>query len=227
MTTLEAAGPLTVNGLVAPARALALGFDVDSRLSLSQARALKAQYGYEFCVRFVGRGRPSANDLTASEAADILAAGLALFVVQHWYGKAWLPTAALGAKDGCAAAENALGAGLPAGVSVFCDLEGVDETAAAADVWAYCNGWCGAVQRAGYVPGIYVGADCGLDAVGLTELDCRLFWRSCSKVPTPAQGYQMTQTPCDVVRGANGTQVDENRVSATPGTLAWVVGERL
>ena len=84
------------------------GFDCDSTVSAVVAQQLYEQ-GYKFCLRYISRGTEPSNDLTASEATDILNAGLALMAVQHVRGTkgGWSPTQALGQKDGEAAAANA------------------------------------------------------------------------------------------------------------------------
>jgi hypothetical protein len=65
------------------------------------------------------------DDLTATEAQIILDSGMALFVVQHPLKPGWVPTAKLGHTFGANAAAYAGDAGLPGGVNVFLDLEGL------------------------------------------------------------------------------------------------------
>jgi hypothetical protein len=54
--------------------------------------------------------------------------------------------------------------GVPAGVTVWCDLEGVSAAADPDAVIEYCNAWHQEVAAAGFVPGLYVGDSPGLTA---------------------------------------------------------------
>jgi len=92
------------------------------------------------------------------EANDILNSGLAVMPVQHVRRPGWSPDQKLGQQDGQNAAQNAQLVGFPAGVSVWCDLEGLNRAAQAQDVIDYCQAWYEALQAGGYVPGLYVGA---------------------------------------------------------------------
>ena len=137
------------------------GFDVSATVSADDARLAIAQ-GYSFAMRYVRRDMQHPFDLTAQEVKDILAAGLALGIVQHVAKPGWSPTGDLGTEYGTIAAQEADAAGVPAGVTVFCDLEEVAAAAPADDVAAYCDAWFDAVQAAGYEPGLYVGFGPGL-----------------------------------------------------------------
>jgi hypothetical protein len=184
-------------GTVESAPAGVKGFDVDTPLSPDAARAFRDQ-GYHFCVRYVGRtAMKPGRDLTADEARTILDAGLALMIVQHVLAPGWLPTRDLGAEYGANAARFTSQLGVPAGVSVWCDLEGVSEDAAADDVIAFCNAWHDEVARAGYVPGLYVGDAPGLSAKQLfDELAFRHYWGAynvnADQEPLP-RGWQLKQ----------------------------------
>src|SRR5579864_2068966 len=133
-----------------------LGFDSDTIINAQVAQEFYNQ-GYRFCLRYISRSYESPNDLTSSEAGTILSSGLALMAVQHVRASGWSPTESLGQQDGTNAAKNATSVGFPAGVNVWCDLEGVQDGAAAQDVIDYCNAWHDAVQKGGFVPGLYVG----------------------------------------------------------------------
>jgi hypothetical protein len=111
-----------------------------------------------------------------------------------------VPTAQLGQTFGANAAAYAGDAGLPAGVNVFLDLEGVKTGTADTDVIAYCNAWFSEVEAVGYVSGVYIGAAPGLSADQLYwNLKTKHYWKggSSSKagVPDdiPQRGYQLTQ----------------------------------
>jgi len=75
---------------------------------------------------------------------------------------AWTPSAAKGTRNGGVAARECELLGVPWGVTVWCDLEGVAPGTPSQRVIDYCNEWHAAVAGAGYVPGIYVGYRAGL-----------------------------------------------------------------
>jgi hypothetical protein len=124
----------------------------------------------------------------------ILSAGLALGALQHAASSGWYPTQELGEEYGRNAAQNAQSVGLPQGVNIWLDLEGVSSSASAGDVSSYCNAWFSQVSAAKYVPGLYVGAGCILDADQLEALNVEYFWKSASSVPYPSNGYCMVQS---------------------------------
>ena len=111
----------------------------------------------------------AAPDLTAAEAEGILAAGLAWCRCSMWprgldaHGRAgdgvWGP------------GSGACGGGrVSGGVNVWWDLEGVAAGVTAEAVIEYCGAWFSAIKTAGFVPGLYVGANCVLDAQELQAL---------------------------------------------------------
>ncbi|HEV2097770.1 MAG TPA: glycoside hydrolase domain-containing protein, partial [Stellaceae bacterium] len=147
-------------------------------------------------IRYLSRTMPQdPGDLSAAEARTILGAGLSLMTVQHCPRPGWAPTAALGAQYGRAAAANAQAVILPAGTSLWLDLEGVASWATSADTIAYVNAWTETVAAAGYLPGLYVGADQPLTGDELYwRLKLTRYWRSASTVPDiPYRGYCMAQ----------------------------------
>lgn len=216
--------PLAATVQSAPAGAP--GFDSDTVISAATARQLYAD-GYRFCLRYLSLGtQQSTSDLTAAEATAILASGLALMPVQHVRYPGWLPTAALGQQDGTNAASHAGAIGFPPGVNVWCDLEGVGASAAAADVAAYCNAWHDAVAAAGYVPGLYVGASAGLDGQQLyAELRFQHYWKSESNVPAVAvRGYQMVQSPAPALVDGVSIDRDVTQTDNLGGQVLWLAG---
>jgi len=196
-------------GTVQPAPNGSLGFDADTPITANVAQQFAGQ-GYAFCVRYLSRGPvQGASDLSMAEADAILGAGLALMAVQHVRPEPWSPTTALGQSDGTNAAVNATAIGFPAGVNVWCDLEGVDKAAAAQDVIGYCSAWYAAVLAGGFVPGLYVGANAILSGQQLYDLPFQHYWKSLSKVPPiPVRGYQMIQT--FVPQPVNGIGIDQD-----------------
>ncbi|HEY3910393.1 MAG TPA: glycoside hydrolase domain-containing protein [Stellaceae bacterium] len=213
--------PMTLTGIIAAATPGAQGFDSDTVLVADTASKLFGA-GFRFALRYLSRTEPqNPSDLSTGEAQAILGAGLALMAVQHCPLSGWAPSAALGKQYGQSASHNAAAIGLPfastpagLGLSLWLDLEGVASWASAADTIAYCNAWAGAVEAAGFLPGLYVGANQPLSG---DELYWRLrvthYWRSASTVPDiPYRGYQMVQAlaPSPV----DGVAIDRDVVMA-------------
>lgn len=202
------------------------GFDTNTVLTPEVARAF-AQQGFSFCVRYLSRNTPqSTRDLSYDEARAILASGLALMAVQHVAAAGWLPSQALGAQYGSAAVANAQAVGLPPGINLWLDLEGIGSDAGVEDVIAYCNAWFAPVAAAGFVPGVYVGADCVLDGNELFwRLRTRHYWRSGSLVPDVEQrGYQLIQRITSAQDIVNGIEIDRDltQVDALGDNVLWL-----
>lgn len=185
-----------LGGRVESAKPALHGFDINRPLNNSDLKSFYAQ-GFRFCLRYLTRAAnaPQAGDLTRDEADRILANGFALMAVQHVASEGWHPTATLGRTYGQNAVDNAQSVGLPPGVNLWLDLEGVSDTATAPDVVDYCNAWFKAVEAADYATGIYVGANSRLSGDDLFwRLKTKHYWKSGSKVPDiPVRGYQMLQ----------------------------------
>lgn len=141
----------------------AKGFDANATVTPGAAQKFVAA-GYRFAVRYVRRTAFHDFDLTSNELAGLLRAGLAVMAVQHVAPPGWSPSGGMGRVYGETAAEEAGGAGVSLGSTLWCDLEEVNKGSTPADVVAYCNAWYDAVRRAGYDPGLYVGYGCGLSA---------------------------------------------------------------
>jgi len=180
--------------------------------------------GYKFCVRYLTLLGPQApGDLSAPEATGILEAGLALMPVQHVREPGWSPSQDLGRQDGEQAAANAQQIGFPSGVNIWCDLEGVAEGASAQDVADHCNAWFDAVDAAGYVPGLYVGADAILSGRQVYDLSFEHYWRSQSDVPDiPVRGYQLLQLAPSIAANGIGIDVDIAQDDNEGGQAQWL-----
>lgn len=201
------------------------GFDTDTPLSAGQAEQFFSS-GYRFCVRYLSlRHQQEARDLSADEALAILRAGLALMAVQHVRYPGWTPSASLGSGDGNNAARNARAVGLPAGINLWCDLEGVKDTAGAQEVIDYCNAWYDAVSAAGYVPGLYVGYKALLNGDQLYhDLEYGHYWKSASGVPAvPVRGYQLVQSSPNTT--VDGVAIDEDTTQTDDqgGQVQWLI----
>lgn len=199
------------------------GFDADTVISSATAAAF-VNSGYAFCARYLSLGYgQNPGDLSNTEAAAILNAGLALIAVQHVPEAGWEPQESLGAEYGTNAAHNAASIGLPAGMNIWCDLEGIEEQISAENVIEYCNAWYQAVAAAGYVPGIYVGANCILSGDQLYyNLKFQHYWKSLSNVPSiPNRGYQLVQHATQTVHGVS-IDPDTTQTDEQGGAVLWL-----
>ena len=207
------------------------GIDTTERIAPRTAAALRT-HGYRYCVRYVRRDKPHASALNSAEARSLLDEGLGLMLVQYVESEsAWIPSARKGTTNGSVAAAEAEKLGVPWGVTIWCDLEGVKVGTPRQQVIDYCNRWHAAVSGAGYVPGLYVGYHPGLSA---TQLYLRLrfshYWAAynlnADQVPA-VRGVQMKQSlrrPADAILGVQlDFQVDRinaDRLGGRPTLLA-------
>ena len=212
-------------GHVFTAVAGARGFDTADTVSRNAAIAFR-RAGYRFAVRYVRRDKPHASALSAAEARYLLDVGIGIMLVQYVESEsAWTPTAAKGTKNGGVAASEAERLGVPWGVTIWCDLEGVAPGIASQRVIDYCNRWHAAVSGAGYVPGVYVGYRAGLTATQLYRaLRFTHYWGAYNlnvdRYPA-VRGLQMKQSVArraDLASGAGiSFQVDKVRTDALGG----------
>ncbi len=221
-----AAGAL--NGVVSPARPGIQGFDCDSPLTAAQVAGLKA-FGFGFCLRYISLGSSvSAGDLTRAEAERILTGGLALMPVQHVNGLAkydqWIPSEDEGLEYGTNAVNHLKSIGFPSGINVWLDIEGIAPGTPAQIVIDYCNTWISQVAGAGFVPGIYVGANAILSGDELYfDIKASHYWKSGSNVPNITnRGYQMTQRIAGEKVVGVGIDRDVTFTDAFGGTVIWL-----
>jgi hypothetical protein len=213
----------TLPGTVQAAASGLTGFDMNNQLSLVQAQAFKAA-GYSFCLRYLSlNNQQGKTDLDHAEALDILNAGLALMAVQHVMESGWTPSARLGSTYGTNAVINAQSIGLPTGINLWCDLEGIAVGTSAQTVIDYCQAWYTAVNNAGYVPGLYVGYDSVLTGDQLyNNLSFQHYWKSGSLVPTVSvRGYQLIQSSNTQVLGTN-IDTDTTQDDNLGGAVLWL-----
>jgi hypothetical protein len=183
------------------------GIDTTERVSRANAVALHA-HGYRFCVRYVRRDKPHASALSSAEATAILDSGSGLMLVQYVESEsAWTPTAKKGTTNGGVAASEAEKVGVPWGVTIWCDLEGVAVGTPRQQVIDYCNSWHSAVSSAGYVPGLYVGYRSGLTATQLyAKLRFTHYWGA----------YNLNSDEAPVVRGVQMKQSQRRPQDSVP-----------
>ncbi|MGH6871963.1 MAG: glycoside hydrolase domain-containing protein [Rhizomicrobium sp.] len=210
----------TLAGNVVGAPPGTIGFDCDFTLTASDVAGYVSQ-GYKFCIRYITRAQPTeqSGDLTTSEANTILNGGLALMAVQHVAASPWNPTGPLGTQYGNNAVSCAQEVGLPPGMNLWVDLEGVASGTSSQDVIDYCNAWAAPVAAAGYVPGLYVGADAILNSDELYwDISYQHYWRSGSSVPDVAvRGYQLFQRI-----GGGDIDQDATKTDNLGGTVLWL-----
>jgi hypothetical protein len=184
------------------------GADTTERITPRTAVALRT-HGFRFCVRYVRRDKPHASALNAAEAKTILDSGLGVMLVQYVESEsAWMPGAAKGKTNGDVAAAEAAKLGVPWGMTVWCDLEGVKVGTPRQQVIDYCNRWHAAVSGAGYVPGLYVGYRAGLTATQLYQkLRFTHYWGA----------YNLNSDQFPVVRGLQMKQSKRRPEDTIPG----------
>ena len=213
---------MTLPGQVESATPSVPGFDSDSMIVAEIARRFFTA-GYKFCLRYISLDQKAPEDLSSQEAIDILNSGLALMPVQHARRRGWSPTQDLGRRDGGNAVANAQNVGFPAGVSVWCDMEGVSRASGSQDVIDYCEAWYEALDGAGYSPGLYVGPDSALTGPQLYGLSFRHYWRSQSKVPhIPKRGYELIQLFPPITANGILIDIDVAQNDAEGGRAQWL-----
>lgn len=168
------------------------GCDTDAALTYLDARGL-FDAGFRFVARYV-------VSLTGTELSDILRAGLLVSFVS--YANSFDPS------DEIAALQRL---GVPKGVVVWLDVEDVHDDPIT--LQQRINGWAHAIEAAGYIPGLYVGANTLLSSIELWKLAVKRYWHSCSRVldrssneAAPICGWCMYQCTCEVDRA--GVRVD-------------------
>lgn len=157
----------------------ARGIDSIILLNDVQCKDLRAS-GVDFAMQYLG-------SVTADGVHRILDAGLA-----------FMPVTYANKTNGASAVIHVKGLGLPAGCTVWLDIEGVTDDAVT--IKKKINDWCVEIIAAGYMPGMYVGAGCPLTSIELYSLKTVRYWHSVSRVTDrngalaePACGWAMHQ----------------------------------
>lgn len=188
------------------------GFDTAQTVTASAALAFR-RAGFRFAVRYVRRDKPHASALKANEARSLLSVGIGLMIVQYVESEtAWTPSATKGTRNGGIAAIECELLGVPWGVTVWCDLEGVAPGTSSKRVIDYCNAWHAAVSGAGYVPGVYVGYRAGLTPTQLYRaLRFAHYWGAYNlnvdQYPG-VRGIQMKQSKARASERPHGVSID-------------------
>lgn len=139
------------------------------------------------CTLFRSRGIRGVwrylSDLTAAEVTTIISSGLILYFVNHSRLPGWIPSAAEGAADAKTDIANLQKLGVPAGVHMCFDLEGVGGgVASVTSLVAHLDAYASAIIAAGYTPALYVGDQSLLTGTQLYDLAFFLYWHSASRV---------------------------------------------
>lgn len=171
---------------------------------------------------------------TAKQAQDLSAAGVKCLVgylgainatrigYLHAAGIAFLPVTfgtAPDHYDGPTAAARCKALGLPAGCSVFLDVEGMAAwNTPEPDLMKRCIAWRDAVRAAGYSPCLYVGVPEPLSSAELDALGFDLYWHGQGNIvdhrghpAAPSCGWSMNQHWPSVTIA--GVLVDTNDVA--------------
>ena len=209
------------------------GVDTDARLTAQSALQLRAANyqgnPLEFVARYLSIGAEGGEDLTAEEVGWIMAANLALLVVQHVRNPDWVPSADQGTKDGAEAGKNAEAVGYTKGCHIVVDLEGVEPGTSADVVIGYVNAWATAILAAGYQPMLYVGYSTMLTSEQLYEAlpDITAYWSDFAARQVAVRGFCMKQLTNTTTIPGVPFQVDPDKIMADDmGDLpVWMVKE--
>ncbi len=188
-----------------------LGFDTSAAIKTAANAAYLAACGYKFAIRYVlVEGGLAVVPLSATEAAQLRAAGIAIGLIQSIPNPANI-TATNGTRDGTYAANQARDLGYPVGAVLWFDFEGgsfpFDNT-----LIAYLNNWCVAVQAAGYPSGLYNGPQNALNGAQIQALIFPHYWKADSLTNDPSRGYQVKQITGTTSIPGSGTAIDVDLV---------------
>lgn len=188
-----------------------LGFDVNTPLTTAECEQFASSYS--FVIRYIPRTASLvAGNLTKEEIEIILASGMALSVVQHVSPDGWHPSAALGTEYGQYAEYYASELGLPPGMQMWLDLEGVAAGAMSGDIVAYCHNWAHAVSLKGYLHGLYVGWNTRLTPGQIYDLPFDSYWKAYNYDDgVPRRGFQMVQ---GLQKTLGGISFDPDKIQA-------------
>lgn len=181
--------------------------------STPQAEALKAA-GIDYFVGYLGA-------VDAPRLQSVLAAGLA-----------FMPVTFADQFDGPTTVAACKALGLPAGVTVWLDLEGKGLLSYLSTVLSdKINAWADAVRAAGYDPGLYIGSPQPLTGDELYALRVDRYWKAPSRVidrygkvwDGPECGFCMYQTWPSVTWAGVWVDVDFVQQDFRGRVPNWVV----
>ena len=173
-----------------------LGFDTASVVSPDNAYAL-FKMGFSVAFRYgplpgVGYG----SDLSSNELTTLLNTGLMVQLVQHVRYNGWLPSAKQGTSDAQVITQYAQSIGYLQGCHIWYDREGVS-TASSADFKDDIVAWATVIEQAGYLPGLYIGAQANLSgkaAYSISNVYCYMRAANLPSLYTPSpRGWAVKQ----------------------------------
>ena len=159
----------------------ARGADSVALVTSDGASALKGA-GINFVFQYLG-------SVTAAGVQAIVDAGLA-----------FMPVTYADQFNGPSAVAHLQALNLPAGCTVWLDLESIGTSVPVPLLIQQINLWASTISTAGYQPGLYVGASSQLTSLELYELNVVRYWHSMSRIldrngqlAEPACGYCVHQ----------------------------------
>jgi hypothetical protein len=180
--------------------------DTISHITATEAAALVAD---KFTGVFL-----YAEQVTQSDIDLALSAGLQVAFVMFSPAPGYQPSAALGASMATVACQKLRALNLPAGLTLFIDLESMGGLPA--DKIAHANAAAAVIVKMGFIAGGYIGAGVGLTSAELYALLVTLYWKSGSIVldrngqhAEPGCGWAVVQgMPFDYKVPGGGPEVD-------------------
>jgi hypothetical protein len=190
--------------VVEPVPADSLLFDASQKLSRLELQAL-FDAGFRGGLRTLGLGGPAPIDIDGVELELFMSVGLGIMLYQRSRNKGWVPSAALGQRDGQIACQLAQAAGYLQGAHLWSDNEGVNLSSGASAVLVYANTKFDVCAGEGSPQGEYIGYDVPLTSGELYHgLKASAYWRSFSNVPdVERRGYMMKQLVETTVSGVD------------------------
>lgn len=181
---------MTLRAIKAVSSAINLTWACDTLLTLTKADCINL-VGKNVCVR-----AGYIDHVTPQELADQTSVGIAFMPVTYALEF-----------DASRAIARLQALGIPTGVTVWLDVEGMNLDPMTTIV--KIDAWANAIAAAGYEAGLYVGAGCPLTSTQLSWLAVTRYWHSCSIALEPGRGYCVIQLrPNDVTIA--GRDVDIN-----------------
>jgi hypothetical protein len=158
------------------------GIDCDTTLTASSIASIQAEMSVDYVVRYL-------SALTSDEVDAILAAGVGLQLINFAHAPGWLPSAELGTQDGEVDIVHLKSLDIPTGMVVWIDLEGSGGGVVNTTDWV--NARSLVLSQYGYIPGLYVGDSCILNAAQLYALpNIHRYWKAFNAgIPEVACGY--------------------------------------
>jgi hypothetical protein len=180
--------------------------DTNTKLSASEAKALRACGVAAVCRYGPLPNNGAGGDLDATEIASITGEGIVVWIIQHPRDPKWNTlSAATGAADAAHILAHCQAIGYAPGATVGLDMEGVKDPGPSAA--AHAKAWVQALLAAGYRALVYIGYCPGMVAMDLEALailgDVE-FWSDFEALtahPAPPQGWALHQQPQTTLAG--------------------------